>query len=196
MTNNNEIGLFRAIYTTRAIRKFRPDPVPDDLLRKTLEAAAQAPSGGNRQPWRFIVLRSKEAKEGLRQVIIKAAEKTGGQPQGANFLDAPVVVIICAVQPASTGPQTVGPFGQTYPAVENFLLAARGLGLGSTISTAFRFADPDIREYLGIPEGFDTTCLMPLGYPDREAGEKHGRKTRQPIEETSFEDHWGQPITF
>jgi nitroreductase len=178
----------------RAIRKFRPDPGPDALLRRVLEASGLAPSGGNRLPWRFIVLRGEAERKAIKDIILAEAARTGTTNTGADFLDAPVVVIVCAVAPAAVGPGTVGPFGQTYPAIENFLLAARGVGLGSTISTSFKFADSAIRSHLGIPEGFDTTCLLPLGYPDRAQGQRHGRKTRQPIEELAFEGHWGETL--
>src|SRR5690606_8473404 len=120
MTRDTDVGLFDAIYTTRAIRRFKPDPVPDELLRRVLEAAGQAPSGGNREPWRFFVIRKDEAKEELRELLRNAAEKTGSDP--ANLLaltDAPVVIIVCAVEGTVRGPGSVGPFGQTYPAIQN-----------------------------------------------------------------------------
>lgn len=192
------IDLFEAIYTTRAIRRFKPDAVPDELLRRVLAAGGQAPSGGNRQPWRFIILRSAESRQKVRELLILAATRAGSADPSASaaFADAPVVIIVCAVQPASVGPGTVGPFGQTYPAVENILLAARGLGLGTSITTGFRGADAEFREWLGLPDNIDTTCLMPLGYPLGKDGERHGRKTRRPITELTYEDHWGKEITF
>ena len=212
----SEMGLFEAMYTMRAIRKFKPDPVPDDVLRQVLEAAGQAPSGGNRQPWRFIVIRSKEGKKQMSEIALQAqqraeeARRTGADRRpvpvpgtgggGGSFAemlaDVPVIVIVCAQRPASEGPWTVGPFGQTYPAVQNLLLAARALGLGGTITTGYRWMESEVKEWLGLPEGIDSTCLVPLGYPLGTDGERHGKKTRKHIEELVYEEHWGQPISF
>ena len=110
--------------------------------------------------------------------------------------DVPVVIIVCAQRPVSEGPWTVGPFGQTYPAIQNLLLAACALGLGGTITTGYRWMEPEIKEWLGLPEGIDSTCLIPLGYPLGTGGERHGKKTRKPIEELVYEEHWGQTISF
>ena len=187
-----EMGLFEAIYTTRAIRRFRPDPVPDELLHQVLAAAGQAPSGGNRQPWRFIVIRSAEGRAAIERLHAEAAAR--GLVGEQSWSNAPVLIIVCAQQPARTGAHTVGPFGQTYPAVENLLLAARALGLGTSITTSFKYADTEVRALLGIPDGYDTTCLLPLGYPDEAAGERHGKKSRQPVRELAFDGHWGTPL--
>ena len=191
-----DIGLFEAIETMRAIRSFKPDAVPDELLRKVLAAAGQAPSGGNRQPWRFVVIRSAASKEKLRELLHIAEERSGDSAFADRIASAPAIIIVCAQRPARTGPFTVGPFGQTYPAVQNLLLAARGVGLGSTITTAFKWADDGFRAWLGLPDDMDPTCLVPIGFPDTAAGERHGRKTRRPVEELAYEEHWGQPVRF
>ena len=199
----------------RAIREFKPDPVPDALLRRVLEAAGQAPSGGNRQPWRWVVIRSAEGKRKVSELVAQAAERAAegrrtGQdrrtPPSASaagsdafadmLLGVPVIVIACAQRPASEGPWSVGPFGQTYPAVQNLLLAARGVGLGGTITTGFRWMEAEFRELLGLPDDIEPTCLIPLGYPAGEGREHHGRKSRQPIEELAHEERWGGSISF
>ena len=209
------IGLFEAIYTMRAIRKFKPDPVPGALLRKVIEAAGQAPSGGNRQPWRWVVIRSAEGKRAVSDLVqqgnAKAAEaRAAGQDRrptpaptaapGPDFAeslaDAPVIVIACAQTPASQGPWSVGPFGQTFPGIENLLLAARGVGLGGSITTSFRWMAAEFKEWLGLPDDMEPTCLIPLGYPLGEEGERHGPKTRRPIEELTHEERWGGAISF
>ena len=201
--------------TMRAIREFKPDPVPDALLRRVLEAAGQAPSGGNRQPWRWVVIRSAEGKRKVSELVAQAAERAAegrrtGQdrptPASASaagsdafadmLLGVPVIVIACAQRPASEGPWSVGPFGQTYPAVQNLLLAARGVGLGGTITTGFRWMEAEFRELLGLPDDIEPTCLIPLGYPAGEGREHHGRKSRQPIEELAHEERWGGSISF
>jgi len=195
--NDGNIDLFDAIYTMRAVRRFKPDPVPDALLRRVLEAGGQAPSGGNRQPWRFFVIRRPEAREELRGLLRQAAANGGTDPAGLEyFADAPVVIIVCATRGYVTGPGSVGPFGQTYPAVENILLAARALGLGSSITTSFREANDAFREWLQLPENLETTCLMPLGFPLGTKDSRHGKKTRSPIEDLTFEEKFGQNIVF
>ena len=193
--NDGNIDLFEAIYTTRAIRRFKTDPVPDALLRRVLEAGGQAPSGGNRQPWRFFVIRRPEAREELRTLLGQAAANSGADSAAIQaFADAPVVIIVCATRGTVTGAGSVGPFGQTYPVVENILLAARAVGLGSCITTSFREANDAIREWLQLPENLETTCLMPLGYPLGTKDQRHGKKTRSPIEELTFEEKMGNHI--
>lgn len=195
--NDVSFDLFEAIYTTRAIRRFKSDPVPDALLRRVLEAGGQAPSGGNRQPWRFFVIRRPEAREELRGLLRLAATKSSADPAALEALaDAPVVIIVCAVRGYVTGPGSVGPFGQTFPGIENILLAARALGLGSCITTDFRQANDAFRDWLQLPENMETTCLMPLGYPLGTKDSRHGKKTRTRIEELTFEEKMGREIVF
>lgn len=210
-----DIGLFEAIYSMRAIRRFKPDPVPGALLRTVLAAAGQAPSGGNRQPWKFIVVRSPAGKRKVSELVIAGdikaeAARTGGQDRrprptgtaaalpafGASLAHVPAIIIVCALKPVSEGPWSVGPFGQTYPAVQNLLLALRGVGLGGTITTGFRWQEKEFREYLALPDNLEPTCLIPVGFPAGEGKEHHGGKTRLPVEETTFEERHGQRITF
>lgn len=212
---NDAIGLFEAMETMRAIRAFKPDPVPDALLRRVLEGAGQAPSGGNRQPWRWIVVRSAEGKRKVSELVAQASQRaadarTSGQDRrpapsasaaGSDafadmLLSVPVIVIACAQKAASEGPWSVGPFGQTYPAVQNLLLSARGVGLGGTITTSFRWMLDEFKELWGLPDEIEPTCLIPLGYPSGEGREHHGHKSRQPIEELTHEERWGGAITF
>jgi nitroreductase len=201
--------------TMRAIREFKPDPIPDPVLRQVLAAAGQAPSGGNRQPWKFIVIRSDEGKSTIAGFIQtmqdRAAEarRASGQPAPVPtgtaapapdfpglLRTAPAIVIVCAIAPTGETPGTVGPFGQTFPAVENLLLAARGLGLGGNITTGFRGMEKEFKEYLGIPDNLTPTCMIPLGYPTGVGRNKHGKKTRLPVEETTFAEKYGTPISF
>lgn len=211
----DQIGLFDAIYTMRAIREFKTDPIPDAVLKQVLAAAGQAPSGGNRQPWKFIVIRSDEGKAKAASLVAEMQQRAAAERAAAGRPDptptgtaapapdfpgllraAPAIVIVCAIAPAAEGPGTVGPFGQTFPAVENLLLAARGFGLGGNITTGFRAMEKEFKEYLEIPDNLTPTCLIPLGYPMGEGRNKHGRKSRLPVEETTFAEKYGQPISF
>jgi nitroreductase len=199
-----EMTLFEAIYTTRGIRKFKPDPVSDDVLKNVLEAAVQAPSGGNRQPWRFIVIRTPEGKRKVSELAVKAARAqasmTGrGDAGNIEFQESlsgvPVIIIACALRSPMPAPSDVGPHGRTFPAVQNLLLAARAHGLGGIITTGFRYAEDEFKEALHIPDDVDSTTLIPLGYPAGDApDERHGRKTRKPIKEVFFGESWGAPL--
>ena len=214
-STHNEISLFDAIETTRAIRNFKPDSVPDILLRKILNSAGQAPSGGNRQPWRWIIIRSDAGKAEVSRLVFEAGIKaeaarrdgkdmrpvpalsaSGSKGFHEVLLNVPVIIIACAQRPVSEGPGTVGPFGQTYPAVQNLLLAARALGLGGTITTNFRYMEKEFRDYLGLPDNIDPTCLIPLGYPADTGRDRHGHKTRNELEKLCHEEHWDQAISF
>ena len=152
-----------------------------------------------------MVIRSEEGKKKVSEIALQAVERartagagTGGGDGGfaISLANVPVIIIVCSQRPVSTGPWSVGPFGQSYPAVENLLLAARALGLGGTITTGYRWMEEEIKAWLGLPENVDTTCLMPLGYPLGTPGERHGKKSRKPIQELVYEEHWGQRISF
>ena len=71
----DEIGLFEAIYTQRAIRYFKPDPVPDEMIRRLIEAATKAPSGTNRQPWKFLVIKNAETKRRIAEYYRRTFEE-------------------------------------------------------------------------------------------------------------------------
>ena len=209
-----QMGIFDAMYTMRAIREFRDEAIPDAVLRQVLAAAGQAPSGGNRQPWKFVVVRSIEGKEKVAGLIEELqARQAASRPPGAPAATptgtaapapdfpgllraAPAIIFVCAIAPASEGPGTVGPFGQTFPAVENLLLAARALGLGGNITTGFRALEREFKDSFGLPDNLTPTCMIPLGYPSGVARNKHGKKSRLPVEETTFDEKYGQPISF
>ena len=197
-----DIGLFDAIYTTRSIRRFKPEPVPDDVLRKVLEAAVQAPSGGNRQPWTWLVIRSPEGKKRLHELVLEGRRKeeaaaAGGPMPPNTFADAlphvGAVVLVCTPQGGSN-PRSVGPAGAAYPAIQNLLLAARAFDLGGVITLGHRWNEDAIKAELGIPGDQVIVALVPLGYPERIDGQRHGKKTRKPVEETAFAERWGQAI--
>ncbi len=201
----DEMGLFEAIHTTRNIRAFKPDPVPDALLRRVLEAGVQAPNSRNSQDWRFIVVRSLEGKKRLSELAVQAndrmAEELGrpghGDPDAFRALaTVPVIIVVCYLGAAGPGPHNPGVFGLTFPAVQNILLAARGAGLGGNFITRYRWMEPEVKELLGLPEGADTATLVSLGYPEGSRGSRHGPKSRLPLEAVAYEEHWGNPITF
>jgi nitroreductase len=200
------MDLLEAIYTTRTIRKFTNEPVPPELLRKVLEAATQAPSGINRQPWRFIILEDPEIKrkvgdlyrEGYvenRKPDLAEAERNPSVYLAMHMAEAPVLIVVCGIMPPGNrsriDPLVMTPPG-VYAATQNLLLAARAFGLGGTMTTNHRWRESDIRELLGVPEPHEILGIIPLGYP----AEKHGPKARQPVEQVTSLDHWDTPITF
>jgi nitroreductase len=205
----SEIGLFEAMYTQKAIRRLKPDPVPDDLVRKLIDAAIRAPSGGNRQPWEFLVIRNPETKRKLGEWYLDAWNSTYGQiPQeqrsqfDASFkrvygsaehlahhlAEAPVHILVCAhATPVPGAIVSSSHYGSIFPAVQNLLLAARGLGLGASLTTLHKMHDAEVKELLGIPENIETIALIPIGYPIG----KYGPAARKPVEEVLHVERWG-----
>ncbi len=207
--SENEIGLFEAIYTQKAIRRLKPDPVADELVSKLIEAATKAPSGGNRQPWAFIVIKEAQTKQQLGQWYRDAWDKTYGmilQEQRGQFSDsftrvyrsaehlafhlaeAPVLILVCAQDmPAGLGSAAAAShYGSVFPAVQNLLLAARGLGLGATLTTLHKMHDAEVKELLGIPANAETVALIPIGYPKG----KYGPTARRPLDQVVHYERW------
>ena len=199
------MDLFEAMHTQRAIRRYKPDPVPDEDITKILKATVHAPSGGNRQPWHFVVVRDAELRKKLGELYWGATkyarENLGLHKETPTYLrsgydfaqhigEFPVHIIPCI----ETG--SGDPFGRgssIYPAIQNMLLAARGLGLGSCYTSNIRNL-PDYEEatkkLLGIPDTMTIAALIPIGYPG--PGEHFGGAKRKPLEEVVSYDRWGR----
>lgn len=190
-----EIGLFEAIYTLRSIRRLRPDPVPQEHIEKILEAATKAPSGGNRQPWNFLVIRDPATKRRIGDLYLEGAAAAGYGPrpgttprqQRTHFGDVPVLILVCLRPQAAVASSPSSLYGSIYPAVQNILLAARALGLGTTLTTLHQFRDKEIKELLGIPEEVETVALIPVGYPKG----RFGPTQRLPWREVTYYERWG-----
>jgi nitroreductase len=205
---DRKIGLFDAIRTTRSMRRLRPDPVPDELLREILEAAICAPSGGDSQHWRFIVVKDPEIKRQIQIRYRRAFEdlkerfhaappppgKTEAQKQRMlaardhlteHFHEAPVLIVCCLDGDSGSG---VGAGASIYPAVQNILLAARALGLGATLTTRHLLYEREVDEILGLPASAKTFAIIPIGYP---LG-NFGPVSRAPVEQVAFLDRWGR----
>jgi nitroreductase len=208
------MDLLEAIYTTRAMRRLKSDPIPDDVLRSIMDAAIRAPSGGNSQGWNFLVVQDAKLRQGLADIyrpLITALFQEGGayyaqlQDQGpggdeirriarsALYLgehmhEAPVIVIACIRTGGRPTNLTTG--SSIYPAVQNLMLAARAYGVGSTLTTVHRARQDEVRALLGIPAEVETAALIPLGYPTG----RWGVAKRRPLEEVVFGDRWEQPL--
>lgn len=201
-----------AIATTRAIRRYRPGPIPDEDLSRILFAATRAPSGSNRQNFRFLVLRdgpnAVQAKAVLGDAFRAgwaAKRRADGYEQGSGvdgdspkartaramqhyvdrFEQVPVVVLACMV--GRRGRLTDG--GSVYPACQNLLLAARALGYGGVMTMWHHGVEDELRSLLGIPDDVFVMATITLGVP--EGG--HGPVRRRPVTELVFDDAWESP---
>jgi nitroreductase len=199
---NTPISLFDAIHSQRAIRHFSTQPVSDEAIETLLRAAICAPSGGNRQPWRFLVMRDATLKRQLGQWYLAAWQTaTAGmevlsQPyrHGAalaqQMATVPVLILACIDHgTAEPGPGPVTRGASIYPAVQNLLLAARALGLGTVLTTLHTQYEREIKALLHIPATVETAALIPVGYPAE--GIRFGRARRRPLSEVVFHERWG-----
>lgn len=203
--------LWEAIFTQRAIRYWQDKPVPRELLEKVVAAAAKAPSGSNTQPWIFVVVDDPEqraaigaalreifeAAEPLQQLIAsgeKSDNKTerlmlkGARAFFTQLEKAPAMIIPCLYQLTSPtqDPSTLLAGSSIYLAVQNLMLAARGLGLGTVMTTAQMMLDADLRSILSIPDEALPVALIPIGYPDA----NFGPTTRKPLDEILRWNKW------
>lgn len=174
----------------RAIRSFTAEDVPDALVKQVLTAAIHAPSGSNTQPWHFIVIRDPRVRNAISEVYEEArADARAMRPAAGGprqpLSAAPVLIVACVNTPASgqAGFQTGA---SIYPSVQNLMLAARALGLGTVLTTLHRRRKAQIHAILGIPDGIESAAIIPLGWPDRE----YGPNRRRPLEQFVMYDRW------
>ena len=176
----------------RAVRKFTGQPVEDSLIAKVLAAATRAPSARNIQPWRFIVIRDAGTKQQLGAIF----DELGGQLYGANapdrtpWKDVPVLIAVCSEQPFGSGDSAAAALGASiYPAVQNLLLAAQALGLGTVLTTRWKSREAEIRPVLGLPESVSVHAIVPMGWPERPVG----RNKRRAVAEVTYRERFGDP---
>ncbi len=205
------VDLFEIMATTRAMRRLKSDPVPDALVRKVLEAGVCAPSGGNYQKWRFLVVKDMAVKQAVQKLYKRAYDEVIGPryagsapPPGSDparyarqhaaveyltdhFHEAPVWIVVCQEDGTAAPSRSSG--ASVYPAVQNMLLAARALGLGSTLTTRHMMFAAEADAAFGLPEGVHSYAILPLGYPMG----KFGPVGRGRLEDVVFADRWGVP---
>jgi nitroreductase len=204
--------VFEIIHSTRAMRRLKPDPVPDELIRNILLAGQAAASGSNAQRWRFLVLKDPEIKEKVQVYYKKAYDEVVGPryassapPPGSDaarfrrqnaavqyltdhYHEAPVWIVACLEDGSVSGPgRSAG--ASIYPAVQNMLLAARALGLGSTLTTRHIAYEKEVDAAMGIPPGFHSYAILPIGYPMG----RFGPVGRGPLADVVYLDGWGKP---
>ncbi|MEW6296666.1 MAG: nitroreductase family protein [Thermodesulfobacteriota bacterium] len=212
-----EPGIFEVMYSTRSMRRLKSDPVPDEVIYRVLDAAIRAPSGGNTQHWRFLVVKDPQVKRQVQQVYQKgwnevqamyrsrsapehmAEEKFRRLLDAAAYLaehlaEVPVLLFAC-LKERPMPPQLAAKLARLsgssiYPAVQNILLACRALGLGATLTTVSSLYEDELKPILQLPADVSTYALIPIGYPRG----KFGPVQRLPVEEVTCVDRWGTPL--
>ncbi len=204
----DEPDLYEGLLTTRAIRRYRPDAIPEDDLNRMLFAATRAPSGHNRQPFRFVVLRRTPETTEVREVLTRgfqaawapnreepAPDDTSRRARMArtmnHFVDtvAEVPVIVFACLDHTVGGTGLGAGASVFPACQNLLLAARALGYGGVMTNWHRLVTDELASLLGLPDHVSIAATIPLGRP---VG-GHGPVRRRPLPDLVFENRWGVP---
>ena len=202
--------LFEILHSMRAMRRLKPDPVPDELIEKILEAAVAAPCGGNRQNWGFIVVRDEKIKRRIQVLYQQAFDEVVGPryassepPPGVtqaqytrqhravayltkHFHEAPVWIVACLDSGTAEPNRASG--ASIFPAVQNMLLAARALGLGATLTTRHLLHGEQADEILRLPNGVHSYAIVPIGYPMGRFG-----PVRRSLSGVVFSDTWDQP---
>ena len=211
--------IYEMMSTLRAVRRLRPDPIADDVLQRVLQAACWAPTGGNVQPWRVVVVSSPERKSALAEVYkpqwyrytkqMRAAVEADPQGQAAqarimaagdyladHLAEAPVILLFVAnpegMAITDEGLDRVSMIGgaSVFTAVQNAMLAARTEGLGCALTTLHCYDEAVVQQALDIPAKWATLALVPLGYP---VGGGHGSITRRGPSRMAYDDSFGTP---
>ena len=212
------MDLFEAITTTISVRRFTDAPVTDDEILTCIRAATHAPSGGNIQPWQFLVVRDAALRRALGDLYRRAYARyepavvrtlppsrsdedkarsermlASARHLAAHIGEVPAMVLVLMPNISMTledaqGPLDVGtPFASVFPAVQNFMLAARGLGIGTTLTTVYRIFQGEVRALCAIPERYEIVALIPMGRPQKRF--TVGR--RRPPEQVTHWDRFG-----
>jgi len=210
--------LYDALLTTRAMRRYRDDPVTDDEIERCLRAAQQAPRGGNLQPWQYLVVTDPERRARVGELYKSAYDRyertllamtprfrtpedeaswrrtaEASRHLADHFGEAPALVLFLLPMiewmPADDeGRMDIGPlYASVYPAVQNFMLAARELGIGTALTTVVRIRHDELRALLGIPESMEVAAVVPMGRPTG----SFGVARRKPVAAVTHWDAFG-----
>jgi len=209
------MDVYEALYTTRAMRRVTTEPIPLEVQQKILDAAIRAPSGGNQQNWRFMLVDSPDVKAKIAPIyreclgnlwktyyapLIAAAAADPDNPDSKQFVrvrhsaqhladhfeEYPLILFAFS--------QGDGSGSSIFPAVCNAQLAARAEGVGSALTSVLMFAKDAVLAALGVPadQGWIMNCCVTFGYPSG----RWGVAPRRPVHEVSFHNQWGQPLPF
>jgi nitroreductase len=209
------VDLLEAMTTTGTCRRFRRDPLPDDVLRRAFDAARFAPQGGNVEPVRWIVVRDPrhrrmlaglyepiwhEYLSGLREQFGLASlpySLAETDYFARHLADVPAILVCCVrmdrllATDDALGRLSIVGGASVYPFVQNLCLALRAEGVGTAITTFLCRAETEIRELLAIPDGFGTACHVAAGYPARDWPRK---LRRLPVSEVVFDERFGATL--
>jgi 4-carboxymuconolactone decarboxylase len=212
-----------ALLTTRAMRRYTDAPVTDAEVEVCLRAAVQAPSGGNIQPWQFVVVRDADVKAAVAEsyrlaydryetALVASLPPFRSEDDEASFnrglaasrhlaehlAEAPVLVLVAMPGVDLTltdgdGPLDIGPLhASVFPAVQNLMISARGMGIGTALTTVFRIRQDEVRKACGVPDRYEIVALVPMGRP---VG-RFGQARRRPAESVTHWDRWGDKRAF
>lgn len=174
-----------------------------EILEDLIFCATRAPSAANRQPWEFVIVTDADLRQGLGEIYARASrrlfqhllEQATDDATRRVYRDAlhlsdhigesPAIVVVCT--PVSEDWPLANRMPSIYPAVQNLLLAARGHGLGSVLTTAHKRREAEVKALLGIPDGVETVCLIPIGYPADPEKAFRPVSSRRPVHDAL---HW------
>jgi nitroreductase len=185
--DNGTHDLFTALETCRAVRHLKPDPVPRALLERLVHYATRASNPGNSQLWSFVILQDPAKKQRIADAVAKVMKpamgsRTATTPtekrmyEGAAHLigslaRVPAIVFVCAKNGYPPGNPNLGfVWSAVYPASQNLIVAARGLGLGTTFTTFHMVAEAVVRDTLGLPDEQLIGTTICVGYPEKPFG--------------------------
>jgi len=208
----SSISLLEGISTTRSIRRYTDDPVPSSVLRDICFAATRAPTGSNRQNFRFFVLTDGPVAFRAKQLIGRAARSMWSEKRSSDRYDegtgdteaspkarlarsmeeyvesiddVPALIFPCLIRHR---PPTPTEGASIYPAMQNLLLAARALGYGGVTTMWHRLVEDELAELLEIPDGVLVAATVTLGKPKG----AHGPVRRRPLDRFVYDGVWGE----
>ncbi len=211
------VELYEAMSTLRAVRRLKPDPIPADVMQRVLQSAAWAPTGGNVQPFRIVLVKdaghmakiqdwyyeewqkyTAPNRKGLSSMPEDVRNRTEKMLKAGDYLadhmaDVPALLVFCfnpkfmAITDADLDRPSVVGGGSVYTAVQNVMLACRAEGLGCVLTTLLCFKEAEIKSLLGIPPDWGTCAHIPIGYPVLKG---HGPISRRSVEKLVYLDQW------
>ena len=207
------MDVYEALYTTRAMRRVKADPIPVEVQKKILDAAIRAPSGGNSQTWSFLLVDDPEIKAQLGPIYrecmstlwatiykerIETANATPDDPESVEMLkiqrSAQHLADHFEAYPLLLFSFTQFDQGSICPATWSAMLAARAEGVGSAWTSVFLFQLDRVLDILGVPkdQGWQFSSCVTFGYPTG----RWGVAARRPAHEVAFRNRWGAPVGF
>ena len=206
------MDVFEALYTTRAMRRVKEDSIPNDVIKSIMDSAIRAPSGSNRQDWKFLVVTDKKTREELADIYretwdyyVKSFYNDSEDLGASSLKNKDEIETVKRISNSASWlaenyhkvPLLVLAFSRNdptgssiYPAIWNLMLAARGHGVGTCLTTVMNFKTEDVYKVLNVPsnKGWTLNATITAGYP---LG-KWGVAARKPVEEVTYLNKWGE----